>query len=99
MPCIFKVGDDLRQDSLALQVIQIFREIFKQSGLNIYTYPYQTISIISPKYNDLGGYIEVVKDTDIVIKSEKLMIQIYMIIIYVLLDKKILMNLEKLEKI
>ena len=64
MPCIFKVGDDLRQDSLALQVIQIFREIFKQSGLNIYTYPYQTISTISPKYNDLGGYIEVVKDTD-----------------------------------
>ena len=64
MPCIFKVGDDLRQDSLALQVIQIFREIFKQSGLNIYTYPYQTISTISPKYNDLGGYIEVVKDAD-----------------------------------
>ena len=64
MPCIFKVGDDLRQDSLALQVIQIFKEIFKQSGLNIYTYPYQTISTISPKYNDLGGYIEVVKDTD-----------------------------------
>ena len=64
MPCIFKVGDDLRQDSLALQVIQIFREIFKQSGLNLYTYPYQTISTISPKCNDLGGYIEVVKDTD-----------------------------------
>ena len=64
MPCIFKVGDDLRQDSLSLQVIQIFREIFKQSGLNIYTYPYQTISTISPKYNDLGGYIEVVKDAD-----------------------------------
>ena len=64
MPCIFKVGDDLRQDSLALQVIQIFREIFKQSGLNIYTYPYQTISTISPKNDDLGGYIEVVKDTD-----------------------------------
>ena len=64
MPCIFKVGDDLRQDSLALQVIQIFREIFKQSGLNLYTYPYQTISTISPKHQDLGGYIEVVKDTD-----------------------------------
>jgi phosphatidylinositol 4-kinase len=64
MPCIFKVGDDLRQDSLALQVIQIFREIFKQSGLNIYTYPYQTISTISRTYKDLGGYIEVVKDTD-----------------------------------
>ena len=64
MPCIFKVGDDLRQDSLALQVIQIFREIFKQSGLDVYTYPYQTISTISPKNDDLGGYIEVVKDTD-----------------------------------
>jgi phosphatidylinositol 4-kinase len=64
MSCIFKVGDDLRQDSLALQVIQIFQEIFKENHLNLYTYPYQTISTISPKYKDLGGFIEVVKDTD-----------------------------------
>lgn len=64
MSCIFKVGDDLRQDSLALQVIQIFQEIFKENNLNLYTYPYQTISTISPKYKDLGGFIEVVKDCD-----------------------------------
>ena len=64
MPCIFKVGDDLRQDSLALQVIQIFQEIFNENNLNLYTYPYQTISTISQRFNELGGYIEVVKDTD-----------------------------------
>ena len=64
MPCIFKVGDDLRQDALALQVIQIFQEIFNENNLKLYTYPYQTISTISRKYKDLGGYIEVVKDTD-----------------------------------
>ena len=64
MSCIFKVGDDLRQDSLALQVIQIFQEIFKENNLNLYTYPYQTISTISPTYEELGGFIEVVKDTD-----------------------------------
>ena len=64
MSCIFKVGDDLRQDSLALQVIQIFQEIFNENNLNLYTYPYQTISTISPKYKDLGGFIEVVKDCD-----------------------------------
>ena len=64
MPCIFKVGDDLRQDALALQVIQIFQEIFNENNLQLYTYPYQTISTISRTYKDLGGYIEVVKDTD-----------------------------------
>ncbi len=64
MPCIFKVGDDLRQDALALQVIQIFQEIFNENNLKLYTYPYQTISTISRTYKDLGGYIEVVKDTD-----------------------------------
>lgn len=62
--CIFKVGDDLRQDSLALQVISIFQEIFKQNNLNLFLYPYQTISTISSKHKDLGGFIECCPDCD-----------------------------------
>ena len=41
--CIFKVGDDLRQDSLALQVISIFQEIFKENNLNYNEDPHKQI--------------------------------------------------------
>jgi phosphatidylinositol 4-kinase A len=62
--CIFKVGDDLRQDSLALQVIHIFKEIFRENNLKLFVYPYRTISTISSNHKDLGGFIEVVQDCD-----------------------------------
>jgi len=42
--CIFKAKDDVRQDTLSIQIIRVFQEIFRKFKLDLFLYPYSTVS-------------------------------------------------------
>ena len=54
---IVKAGDDLRQEQVAMQVIALVREIWREEGLALWLRPYQILCV-----GDQAGLIEAVAD-------------------------------------
>lgn len=64
---IFKHGDDLRQDMLALQFIQMIDIIWKADGLDLSLLPYGCLAT-----GFCSGFIEVVKNAKTIMNIQKL---------------------------
>jgi len=65
--CIFKLNDDVRQDELAIQIINLCQAIFNRLGLELWLKPYRVVSHRSASggvgvVGTIGGMIECVPD-------------------------------------
>ncbi|CAE7572366.1 pikB [Symbiodinium sp. KB8] len=56
---IFKAGDDIRQDTVVLQLIRTMDRLWKAEGLDLAMSPYRCL----PTWHD-GGFVEIVKASD-----------------------------------
>uniref|UniRef100_T1ISF0 phosphatidylinositol 3-kinase n=1 Tax=Strigamia maritima TaxID=126957 RepID=T1ISF0_STRMM len=63
---IFKIGDDLRQDMLTLQMIRIMDKLWKDEGLDLRMNPYSCISL-----DKRMGLIQVVLHSDTIANIQK----------------------------
>merc|ERR1719240_1168862 len=57
--CIFKHGDDLRQDQLTLQILRIMERRWERAGLDLRLSPYLCVAT-----GDEVGFIEVVLESN-----------------------------------
>ena len=55
---MFKVGDDLRQDKMTLQIVRIMDKIWLDNGLDLRMSPYQVVAT-----KDQEGMIEIVQNS------------------------------------
>lgn len=59
LPIIFKAGDDIRQDSLTLQLLSIMDNLWRNNSLNLHMKIYGCVSC-----GDMNGFIEVVQKSE-----------------------------------
>eukprot|EP00002_Diphylleia_rotans_P030487 TRINITY_DN6269_c0_g1_i4.p1 TRINITY_DN6269_c0_g1~~TRINITY_DN6269_c0_g1_i4.p1 ORF type:complete len:285 (+),score=58.38 TRINITY_DN6269_c0_g1_i4:544-1398(+) len=63
---IYKLGDDLRQDVLTIQMLQVMDMLWKQSGLDLELTPYKCIAM-----SEDDGMIEVVENSNTLANIQK----------------------------